>query len=126
MIIDSHQHFWRLDRGDYSWLTPKLAPIYRDFVPADLGPILSPHNIDATVLVQAAATAAESAFVLGIVGWVDFESPDAPAEIERLARNPRLKGLRPMIQDIADPEWMLRPTLQPAMAALQRCGLRFD
>jgi len=136
MIVDSHQHFWRLERGDYSWLTPKLAPIYRDFVPADLGPILSRHNIDATVLVQAAATvaetdyilslAAESAFVLGVVGWADFESPDAPAEIARLACNPRLKGLRPMIQDIADPEWMLQPTLQPAMTTLQRCGLRFD
>src|SRR5207248_3189028 len=122
MIVDSHQHFWRLDRGDYNWLTPKLAPIHRDFGLADLGPILSHHNIDATVLVQAAATvaetdyilslAAESAFVLGVVGWVDFESPDAPAEIERLACNPRLKGLRPMIQDLADPEWMLRPALQ--------------
>jgi L-fuconolactonase len=114
MIIDSHQHLWRLDRGDYTWLTPKLAPIYRDFAPADLGPILKRHDIDATVLVQAAATTAETdymlsiaadcAFVLGVVGWVDFESPNAAGEIERLARNSRLKGLRPMIQDIADPE----------------------
>ena len=55
MIVDSHQHFWRLDRGDYNWLTPKLAPIHRDFGLADLGPILSHHNIDATVLVQARA-----------------------------------------------------------------------
>ena len=136
MIIDSHQHFWRLDRGDYTWLTPKHAPIYRDFAPADLGPILKRQNIDATVLVQAATTTAETdymlsiaadcAFVLGVVGWVDFESPNAAGEIERLARNPRLKGLRPMIQDIADPEWMLKPTLRPAMNALQRCSLRFD
>jgi len=136
MIVDSHQHFWRLDRGDYTWLTPELAPIHRDFAPADLGPILKRHGIDATVLVQAAATVAETdymlsltadcAFVLGVVGWVDFESPGAVAEIERLARNPRLKGLRPMIQDIPDPEWMLKPSLKPAIAAIQRCGLRFD
>ena len=136
MIVDSHQHFWRLDRGDYTWLTPKLAPIYRDFTPADLGPILKHHDIDATVLIQAAATVAETdymlsiaancAFVLGVVGWVDFESPKAAQEIERLAHDPRLKGLRPMIQDIDDPQWMLKAALRPAMTALQRCGLRLD
>jgi L-fuconolactonase len=136
MIIDSHQHFWRLDRGDYSWLTPQLAPIYRDFGPTDLAPILARHRIDGTVLIQAAATvaetdymlaiAAQSDFVRAVVGWVDFDSPGAASEIARLARNPMLKGLRPMIQDIADPDWMLKPALRPAFAALQRCRLRFD
>ncbi len=136
MNVDSHQHFWRLDRGDYGWLTKDLAPIYRDFQPADLGPVLARHDIDATVLVQAAASvaeteymlglAADTAFVLGVVGWVDFESPRATAEIERLAANPRLKGLRPMIQDMPDPRWMLRAAIRPALAAMQRCGLRFD
>jgi L-fuconolactonase len=136
MKIDSHQHFWRLDRGDYTWLTPRLKAIYRDFGPADLAPILARHGIEGTVLVQAAASVAETYYMLslagmhdvvrGVVGWVDFESPDAAAEIERLSKNPKLKGLRPMIQDIADPDWMLRPNLRPAFAALQRCGLRFD
>jgi len=136
MRVDSHQHFWRLMRGDYSWLTPKLTPLFRDFQPADLGPILSEGDIDATVLVQAAATVAETeymlelagntAFVLGVVGWVDFTAPHAAADIERLSRNPRLKGLRPMIQDIADPQWMLRADLRPAIEAMQRHGLRLD
>jgi len=136
MRVDSHQHFWRLMRGDYSWLTPKLTPLFRDFQPEDLGPILNDHDIDATVLVQAAASIAETdymlelafeaSFVLGVVGWVDFESPRAVADIERLAANPRLKGLRPMIQDIPDVKWMLRPALRPAIAAMQRQGLRFD
>ena len=136
MRVDSHQHFWRLMRGDYSWLTPKLTPLFRDFQPADLGPILSECDIDATVLVQAAATVAETeymldlaantAFVLGVVGWVNFEARHAAADIERLSRNPRLKGLRPMIQDMDDPQWMLRPGLRPAIEAMQRHGLRFD
>jgi L-fuconolactonase len=136
MRVDSHQHFWRLMRGDYSWLTPKLTPLFRDFQPEDLGPILNDHDIDATVLVQAAASVAETdymlelafdaSFVLGVVGWVDFESPQAVADIERLSANPRLKGLRPMIQDIPDTQWMLRPALRPAIAAMQRRGLRFD
>lgn len=136
MSVDSHQHFWRLDRGDYNWLTPDLAPIHRDFGPADLAPILARHGIAATVLVQAAASVAETDFMLSlakkapfvkaVVGWVDFDSAGAPAEIARLARDPRLKGLRPMIQDIIDPEWMLGSQLKPAFAAMQAFGLRFD
>ncbi|HEX6794322.1 MAG TPA: amidohydrolase, partial [Casimicrobiaceae bacterium] len=51
--IDAHQHFWRLERGDYAWLTPTLAPIYRDFLPADLAPMLRRHGIEGTILVQA-------------------------------------------------------------------------
>jgi L-fuconolactonase len=136
MRIDSHQHFWRLDRGDYTWLTRKLGPIYRDFQPADLAPILHIHDIDATVLVQAAATlaetdymldlAAKTAFVRGVVGWVDFDASHAVGDIERLSGNPRLKGLRPMIQDIARPDWMLQPALRPVIEAMRRQGLRFD
>lgn len=136
MQVDSHQHFWRLARGDYGWLTPSLAPIYRDFEPADLAPILGRHAIAGTVLVQAAPTVAETEFMLalaakspfvkGVVGWIDFESTTAAGDIDRLAADPKLKGLRPMIQDIPDPEWMLRATVGPAMARLQHIGLSLD
>ena len=134
--IDSHQHFWRLERGDYGWLTPALKPLHRDFGPADLAPFLERHGIAGTVLVQAAATVAETefmlgiatetAFVKGVVGWVDFESTVAPAEIDRLVAHPKLKGFRPMIQDIPDPEWMLCAAIGPAIARLQHLGLVFD
>lgn len=136
MIIDAHQHFWQLDRGDYGWLTPDLAPIHRDFGTPDLEPHLARHGIGGTVLVQAAPTLAETgylldlatktAFVRGVVGWVDFEAHDAPDEIARLAAHPKLVGLRPMIQDIADDDWMLRPDLSPAFEAMIRHDLTFD
>jgi len=58
--VDSHQHVWSLARGDYGWLTPRLAPIYRDFTLDDLQPELRAAGIDATVLVQAAPTLAET------------------------------------------------------------------
>lgn len=134
--IDSHQHFWRLARGDYGWLTPALGPIHRDFEPADLTPHLAEHGIASTILVQAAPTEAETRFLLdiaavtpfvaGVVGWTDFEAPDAPARIAALAADPLLLGLRPMVQDIPDPDWLARPDLAPAFAALNEHGLVFD
>jgi L-fuconolactonase len=136
MRIDAHQHFWSLARGDYGWLTPELAMIYRDFLPDDLTPLLAAAKIDGTVLVQAAPTVAETEFMLsladktpfikGVVGWVDFESASAPDQIVRLADNPALVGLRPMIQDIADPDWMLGAALTPAFDTLIAQDLTFD
>lgn len=136
MKIDAHQHFWALDRGDYGWLTPELAPIYRDFGPPDLTPLLDAAGIGGTVLVQAAPTDAETDYMLGlakahamikgVVGWVDFESPDAPDRIAELAAHPKLVGLRPMIQDIPDPDWMLSQALRPAFEAMVEHGLVFD
>lgn len=136
MTIDTHQHFWKLDRGDYDWLTPDLAPLYRDFLPEDLAPLLQGSGVDGTIVVQAAATVAETEYmlsladrhdwILGVVGWVDFESPEAPATIARLAEHPKLVGLRPMIQDIPGDDWMLREALRPAIAAMIAENLTFD
>ena len=136
MRIDAHQHFWQLARGDYGWLTPDLAPIYRNFGPADLKPLLSEGRIDRTILVQAAPTDAETqsmleiarqdALVAGVVGWVDCDAADIAARIDALAAEPLLVGLRPMIHDIPDPDWMLGPGLARALAAMQRHGLVFD
>jgi L-fucono-1,5-lactonase len=135
-MVDTHQHFWRLDRGDYGWLTPALKPIYRDFLPADLAPQLARAGVGATIAVQAAPTAAETqyllqlarehAFIRGVVGWVDFEAPDAVDAVGELAGNLDLLGLRPMIQDIPDPEWMLRQEFDPVFEAMIDHGLVFD
>src|SRR5262245_38377134 len=135
--IDAHQHFWRISRGDYGWLNAAEHPdIYRDFLPSDLAPLLELDGIDKTILVQAAPTSAETEFLLeiaagtpfvaGVVGWVDLTSSEAPARIEQLARHDKLVGLRPMLQDIPDVEWMLRPDVTTAVQAMARCGLRFD
>ena len=134
--IDAHHHFWFLERGDYGWLTPDKEPIYRDFLPADLKPLLAAAGIDGTILVQAAPTVAETEFMLGlareatfirgVVGWVDFEDPRAPDEIARLSMQSALVGLRPMIQDIADDTWMLGEGLVTAFDALIAADLTFD
>jgi L-fuconolactonase len=136
MRIDAHQHFWTLARGDYGWLTPELGPIHRDFGPEDLSPLLARHGIIRTILVQAAPTQAETAFLLdiaartpfiaGVVGWCDFDAPDAAQRIARLSGNPLLVGLRPMVHDIADTNWLARPTLAPVFDAMIAHDLVFD
>jgi L-fuconolactonase len=136
MRIDAHHHLWSLARGDYGWLTPELLPIYRDFALEDLAPHLAAARIEGTILVQAAPTEAETMFLLeiagaaqlvrGVVGWTDFDSADAAARIEALAARKLLVGLRPMVQDIADDDWLLRPVLAPQLDAMAKAGLVFD
>src|SRR5687767_11897205 len=106
MIIDAHFHSWQLARGDYGWLTPAMGSIYRDVEIADWLAQARPCGVVGGVLVQAAPTEAETKYlldlaqrhpeVLGVVGWVDLLASDAPQRIAALARNPKLRGLRPM------------------------------
>jgi len=134
--IDAHQHFWQLSRGDYDWLTKDLDLLYVDFLPKDLQSILQYHNIDGTVVVQAAATIAETEFLLslsekysfikGVVGWIDMEADQAIADLTRLAQHSAFKGIRPMIQDIDDPNWMLKPELAPVFQKMIELNLTFD
>ena len=139
-MIDAHFHCWQLGRADYGWLdadlNPALKPICRDVSVSDWQAQSELHGIAGGVLVQAAATEAETWFllaqadtnaaVLGVVGWVDLLAPDAAARIQKLARHPKLKGLRPMLQDLADPEWILNPVLAPALQTMLDAGLVFD
>ncbi len=136
MIIDAHQHFWQLNRGDYTWLTPALEPLYRDFLPEHLIGHLQNKSIDGSILVQAAPSSAETEFLMslakkhneikGVVGWVDFESSDVQNLIKQISTDEKLIGLRPMIQDIQDINWMLKDNLKPAFKAMIEHQLTFD
>ena len=136
MQIDAHQHFWNPARGDYGWMPQDDAILSRVYAPADLAPDLVAQGITRTVLVQAAQSVEETEYLLGIadavpwvagvVGWVDFEHPSHRAQLERLARHPKFLGVRPMIQDIADDGWMLRPDVQWGFEAVEALGLSFD
>jgi L-fuconolactonase len=133
--LDAHQHFWNPARGDYGWLDAAL-PICRPYGPAELLPHLRNCRFDGTVLVQAAPTLHETEYLLGIadatpfvrgvVGWVDFEEPRDRVHMDRLVQHPKLRGLRPMIQDLPDDRWMLRSEIRWAFDALEELGLVFD
>ena len=136
MRIDAHQHYWRLaDRGG-AWPPPSLAAIYRDFLPQQLQPLLQQHGVASTVLVQSMPNEDDSRFMLdlaarfpfigAVVGWVDLKLPDAPARIAALAAHDKLRGLRPMLQDIDDERWIDDVALTPAVEAMLRHRLSFD
>jgi len=136
MKIDAHQHFWNPARGDYAWMPQGDPVLDRVCGPADLAPLLAAAGIDRTILVQAAPSVAETEYMLGIadatpwvagvVGWIDFERITDKAVLRRLARHPKFKGLRPMIQDIPDDTWMHRGDVQWAFRACAEEGLVLD
>ena len=134
--VDAHQHLWRIARGDYGWITPELAALDRDFLPEDLIPHLDATGVERTVLVQAAPTVAETRFLLeladeeprvaGVVGWLDLAASDATAVVDELAEHPKLVGIRPMLQDIEDTDWVLRDDVLAALAHVAAKGLTMD
>src|SRR5215467_275105 len=109
-MIDSHQHFWQLGRFEYPWMTEALS---RDYLPADLAPILKQNSITQTILVQASNTVAESRwlleladannFIAGVVGWVDLTS----SQIDHLT-HPKLKGLRHLVESEPNDDWLIQ------------------
>jgi L-fuconolactonase len=132
MRVDAHHHIWTVARGDYGWLRPD-SPICRDHGLADLRLLLG--EISATVLVQAAPTEAETRFMLdaargsgglvrGVVGWAPLDQPGRVAAMA--AEGVLLKGLRPMLHDLPDPDWILRDTVQPALEEMAARGLVLD
>jgi len=136
MKIDAHQHFWQPLRGDYDWMPQDNAILNRAYRPADLAPALDQCGIDGTVLVQAAASLNETEYMLGladatptikgVVGWIDFEDQTQLTHLRRLAAHPKFLGVRPMIQDIPDVNWMRRDDIQWAYQAIIDLDLTFD
>ncbi len=135
--IDSHQHFWRLARGDYGWLDEAgVAPIRRDFLPEDLAPLLARAGIARTIAVQAAETEAETDFLLelaertpfiaGVVGWLDMEGERFAERLAHYAANPLFVGLRPVLQGHADDRYILRPVVLDNLKRVADSGLAFD
>lgn len=134
-MLDAHQHFWKIDRGDYGWMSPDLKPLYRDFGPEDLAPLMQAAGITRTVLVQAAETVAETdflldiaqrtAFVAGVVGWLDMLAPDFAARLEHYADMPKWLGLRPMLQE-HDPALIADARFRDSLAKVARRGVPFD
>jgi L-fuconolactonase len=136
MIVDAHHHLWNPARGDYGWMPPNDPVLSRSYRLAEAEALFQANGVGQSVLVQAAPTIAETEYMLGIadssdvisgiVGWIDFDRPDDRSQLERLARHPKFRAVRPMVQDIADDDWLLEPSIRWAFDALRDLDLTFD
>ena len=140
-MIDAHHHLWKLSRADYGWIgdgaNPVVAPIERDFLVEGYRALAAANGISGSIVVQAAQTVAETRWLLeqarasgglikGVVGWIDLAAANAPDVLHDLAEDPLLRGIRPMLQEIADVDWVLQPKLAPALRAVIEQDLSFD
>ena len=139
LIVDAHHHFWDPARASYPWLTDELAAIRRPFGPEDLRPLLQANGIGRTILVQTRssleetreflATAADTDFIAGVVGWVDLTAADVAkrlAELRAGKGGAKLVGIRHQVHDEPDPEWLLRADVRQGIAAVGGAGLAYD
>jgi L-fuconolactonase len=135
MRIDAHQHFWSYDDAQYPWI-PKGSPLHRDWLPADLAPLLAARQLDGCVAVQARQTieetrwllalADQSSIIKGVVGWVDLRSPRVEEDLEQLVKHSRLVGVRHVVQDEPDDQFLVLPEVTRGIGILHRFGLAYD
>ena len=135
-MLDCHQHFWKIARNDYDWMGEHVAPLLRDFMPDDLRPLMARSGITRTIVVQAAETeaetqflldlAAETDFIAGVVGWLDLDADDFPGRMQHFQRDGFLVGIRPMLQDLQDDDWILRPRVLESLRHMAETGMPLD
>jgi L-fuconolactonase len=137
-VIDSHQHFWNLDKVDYPWMSPvEYEPICRNFEADELEPQLRGAGVDGTVLVQSANSLEDTEYMLevaderdwvrGVVGWTPLTDPvDAARSLDRFQAHPRLRGIRHLIHEEPDPDWLLQDRVTDSLRMLSERGLTFD
>lgn len=136
MKIDAHQHFWQYSAEEYNWIGPQMAILQKDHLPADLAPLLDGTGLDGTVAVQARQSLEETEWLLalsdrypiirGVVGWVDLCGPCVQMQLERFSTHDKFCGVRHVVQDEPDDQFMLREDFSRGLAALRAYDLTYD
>src|SRR5579859_5446514 len=136
MRIDTHQHFWRYNPRDYVWMTDRMGSLRRDFLPADLAPLIAASGVGGTVAVQARQSLEESRwllelagrnpFVRGVVGWVDLRNPQVDEQLAEFAAHAKFRGVRHVVHDEPDDLFVLRQDFTRGVGRLKQFGLTYD
>jgi L-fuconolactonase len=134
-IVDSHHHFWEIDRFDYSWM-PTGSTLATDYGPAHLEPLLKAADVDYTVIIQAVSSpdearwllelADQNDFIAGVVGWVDLTDPEVGFTLDELQRSKYFKGVRHIWEGEDDPGWIVNSGAINGLQELVRRNLTFD
>jgi L-fuconolactonase len=136
MQIDAHQHFWIYNPVEYDWIDDSMGALRRDFLPADLKPEIESNGFHGSIAVQARQTLEETHWlleladrnpsILGVIGWADLRSTDVRSQLKSLTRNPKLVGVRHIVQSEPDDRFLLQPEFLRGMAMLEEFGLTYD
>ncbi len=136
MHIDAHQHFWTYNADEYGWIDESMAAIRRDFLPEDLNPELESNDMEGSVTVQARQTLEETRWLLqladrsqrirGVVGWVDLCSPECRSQLKMFAANPKLVGIRHIVQSEPDDRFLMREDFLRGISMLEEFDLAYD
>jgi L-fuconolactonase len=136
MLIDTHHHFWKYRPEEFGWMDDSMKALQTDFLPEHLQPLLGKCGISGTVVVQARQSLQETAwlldlgrkhdFIQGVVGWMDLCSPRLDEQLDAYAHDPMLVGLRHVVHDEPDDDFMLRPDFQRGVSRLHAFGLVYD
>jgi L-fuconolactonase len=137
VLIDAHHHLWKYNDRDYEWMNDdRLRSLRRDFIVGDLVDATRNSDVQGTIAVQARQSLVETEWLLdiasrqslvkGVVGWVPLCSPEAGTILERFALDPKMKGVRHVLQDEPDDFFMLRDDFDRGVALLESFGLVYD
>ena len=136
MNIDSHQHFWSYSAAEYPWIGAGMERLARDYLPGDLGPVAAAAGIGGTVAVQARQTLEETRWLLdlaerhplirGVVGWVDLRSTAVGDQLAAFVAREKFVGVRHVVQDEPDPQFLLGEEFIRGLKQLHPCGLTYD
>jgi L-fuconolactonase len=135
VAVDAHHHLWRYTANEYGWIYDSMAALRRDFLVSDLVAELASADIDGTIAVQARQTLEETRWLLelargceqirGVVGWAGIAAPDFESSLPALAADPKLVGLRHVVQ--AEPPGFLDGVaFNRGIRALQKVDLVYD
>jgi L-fuconolactonase len=136
MVIDSHHHLWKFNQTDYGWIDETRSVIRRDFLAGDLRQAIQSAGVDATVCVQARQSleethwllriAGENDFIRGVVGWVPLVSQRVKHDLETVSADPKLRGVRHVVQDEPDDQFLLRDDFNNGISLLREFNLAYD
>jgi L-fuconolactonase len=140
VIVDAHHHLWDPARHRYPWMTGPAAALARSFDLGDLRAASAGLGVQATIVVEAARTEAETVELLaiaadpatpvaGVVGWVDLSALDVDSRLAALRAGPggeRLVAVRHPVEDEGDPGWLLQADVLRGLRAVAAAGLAYD
>jgi L-fuconolactonase len=136
MHIDAHQHYWIYNSDEYAWIDDSMAALRRDFLPEHLQSELENSDFHGSILVQTRQTLEETRWllelagqfssILGVVGWVDLQSPDVHSRLGEFVQNPKLVGIRHIVQAEPDDRFLLRQNFLRGISLLEEFDLAFD